>query len=108
MATYEGIKGETLVWTVTKDGERLDPRASQKVRNHSQGGFSWGYGGSGPAQLALALLLDVGLDEGLALELHQQFKQDMIATLDINEGWSLTTFEIEHWVRRQGHTISTP
>src|SRR5262245_22144387 len=29
-----------------------------ELRNHSPTGFEWGYGGSGPAQLALALLVD--------------------------------------------------
>src|SRR5467141_965015 len=29
-----------------------------EARNHSPTGFAWGYGGSGPAQLALALLID--------------------------------------------------
>ncbi len=33
-------------------GPRLD------LANHSPDGFSWGYGGSGPAQLALAILAD--------------------------------------------------
>ncbi len=108
MATYKGTKVESLDWKVTKNDERLDPRPSQRLRNHSPDGFSWGYGGSGPAQLALALLLDVGLDNALAVHLHQRFKRDMIASLDIDQGWLLTTFEIEHWVRRQGHTISTP
>ncbi len=108
MATYEGTKTDSLSWKVTKDEKRLDPRPSQMLWNHSPDGFSWGYGGSGPAQLALALLLDVGLDESLAVELHQPFKRDMIASLEIDEGWLLTTFEIEHWVRRQGHTVSTP
>lgn len=38
-------------------GALLSPR--NDVRNHSPDGFQWGYGGSGPAQLALALCLDV-------------------------------------------------
>jgi len=36
-------------------GKRLDPR--NDIRNHSPAGFEWGYCGSGPAQLALALVV---------------------------------------------------
>jgi hypothetical protein len=35
------------------DGQPLDPR--HDLYNHSPDGFEWGYHGSGPAQLALAL-----------------------------------------------------
>jgi hypothetical protein len=43
---------------VVADGQRLPAGPSQRLSNHSPDGFNWGYGGSGPAQLALALLLD--------------------------------------------------
>ena len=42
---------------VLVDGVPLDHKGSCKVYNHSPTGFSWGYGGSGPSQLALAILL---------------------------------------------------
>ena len=42
---------------VTVDGQPL--ALGLEVRNHSPKGFQWGYGGSGPAQLALAKLLTV-------------------------------------------------
>ena len=37
---------------VTRNGVPLWPEPSQQVRDHSSDGFSWGYHGSGPAQLA--------------------------------------------------------
>ena len=47
----EKRKGEVLI---TVDGApRWDWRSSLTVRNHSPTGPAWGYGGSGPAQLAL-------------------------------------------------------
>src|SRR5204863_5783137 len=46
---------------VTMDGALLRPGRSQRVINHSPDGFAWGYGGSGPAQLALAILLAAGV-----------------------------------------------
>lgn len=59
MATYKGFEARVGRggFLVTKDGQTLSPDKSQKVWNHSPDGFNWGYGGSGPAQLALALLL---------------------------------------------------
>lgn len=35
----------------------ISPDQSLRFRNHSPDGFEWSYGGSGPAQLALAILL---------------------------------------------------
>ena len=46
------LNGEVIV---TVAGKLLDPVPSQAVCNHSRAGFAWGYGGSGPAQLALVI-----------------------------------------------------
>lgn len=64
---------------VELDGKPLDPGPSQRVFNHSPDGFAWGYGGSGPAQLALALLLAAGIPAETATRLHQGFKNDHVA-----------------------------
>ena len=63
------------------DGKKLHPGKSQKVFNHSPTGFSWGYGGSGCAQLALAILLKVTGSKEIALAHYQQFKWDVIAKI---------------------------
>ena len=60
---------------------RLDPGPSQNVFNHSPDGFAWGYGGSGPAQLALAVLLVECPSKKIALANYQSFKWDVIAKL---------------------------
>lgn len=60
----------------------LEPARSLKLANHSPDGFSCGYGGSGPAQLALAILLEYFNDEQIALAHYQQFKWAHIALLD--------------------------
>ncbi len=59
--------------------------------NHSPTGFEWGYGGSGPAQLALAILGDhFGADaRERAIRLHQSFKFRVVARLP-REGWNLS------------------
>lgn len=67
------------------------------LMNHSPTGFAWGYGGSGPAQLALALLADVLQNDNDALRLYGQFKFEHIATLDQNKDWTMTDEQIRQW-----------
>ena len=64
MKRYEGRR-EGYAVIVTVDGRRLNPRLD--LWNHSPTGFEWGYGGSGPAQLALAILADHLRDNETAL-----------------------------------------
>jgi hypothetical protein len=77
---------------VTVDGRRLRPRLD--LRSHSPAEFEWGYGGSGPAQLALAILADHCGDDELALNLYQRFKWMVIAGLPRHR-WALTGREID-------------
>jgi hypothetical protein len=63
------------------NGKLLKPRESQRVYNHSPDGFAWGYGGSGPAQLALAILLKLTRNPEKAVRQHQDFKWKYITTL---------------------------
>lgn len=63
----------------------LDPRLD--LRNHSPGGFAWGYRGSGPAQLALALACDVLGDDEKALRVYQDLKTRFVAGLPQGEPW---------------------
>lgn len=69
----------------------LPPR--HEVRSHSPDGFQWGYGGSGPAQLALALCLHVlDGDVARATRTYQQFKRRVVAFLP--DAWDLSRTEI--------------
>ena len=71
---------------------KLNPRLD--LSNHSPAGFAWGYGGSGPAQLALALLADALGDDEAALRYHQDFKFRVIGRLEQNKPWTLTEQQI--------------
>lgn len=82
---------------VLRDGKRFAPTRSLRVINHSPCGFAWGYGGSGPAQFALALLLDVTGDKDLAMRYYQAFKWDVVAKLP-DAGWELTSESVLAWV----------
>lgn len=75
------IRGFVVGGRVEVDGRPLSPSQSLKVRNHSPTGFAWGYHGSGPAQLALAILLEAGVARPRAERLYQRFKLEKIGPL---------------------------
>jgi Family of unknown function (DUF6166) len=85
----------TLV-TVTRSGRTkpLDP--GYDLGNNSPTEFSWGYNGSGPAQLALAILTDYfGAKPGgsaLAEALYEPFKFTVIALLP--DRWEMNFEEV--------------
>lgn len=68
------IEGDPETGAVWIDGDPLPLARSLTVRNHSPDGFAWGYAGSGPAQLALAILLAAGAPDDVAARLYQVFK----------------------------------
>lgn len=80
---------------VNDKGKTLNLEASLRVVNHSPTGFCWGYGGSGPAQLALAILMDHLGDVERAKSLYQDFKFKVIARLPMDEDFVLTNEQIE-------------
>jgi hypothetical protein len=62
------------------------------VRKHSPGGFEWGYAGSGPAQLALALGIEV-VGRARAELAYQYVKDALIAPID-SDSWLLNGAQI--------------
>jgi len=95
MKTYEGKRSYGQCY-VTVNGRALDPRFD--LRFHSPDGFEWGYGGSGPAQLALALLADHLQNHLRALALYQDFKWKVVAGLPRDE-WTLNGDDIERAIK---------
>lgn len=68
------------VKTLIIDSNVIYPSRSQRVVNHSPDGFNWGYRGSGPAQTALAILLEC-TSQTEALLYYQNYKSEKIASL---------------------------
>ena len=71
---------EGVTATVTPPGGEpypLPPRLD--LRNHSPDGFNFGYGGSGPAQLALALCADTLGSDRLVARVYQGVKAALLA-----------------------------
>jgi hypothetical protein len=117
------VKGEKVWVGVRAACERshrnLNPRFD--LFNHSPDGFEYGYGGSGPAQLALAILADhlkhfpqdldyarkIGktdddlheTSDQLAVRCHQAFKFTVISGLK-GDSWQLTSEEISNVLKR--------
>ena len=68
----------------------------QHIVRHSPTGIEWGYGGSGPADLALSILTQYAGQE-FADRHYQQFKFDVIASIP-REGGTITVEKIEQWI----------
>lgn len=100
-------RGESVV-KVCKDSdpERDLPLYLNEV-NHSPTGFAWGYGGSGPAQLAYAILRNylgehnIARSKTIAKALYQRFKWDVIAPLKWEERFTVCHPTIDKWLSRE-------
>lgn len=92
LGLHDGFPGIVTV----QDDDAVDPAAAKRLdprldlANHSPTGFAWGYAGSGPAQLALAICADATRDDELALAVHQEFKFRAIVVLSQRAAWTLT------------------
>jgi hypothetical protein len=96
---YVGMRvdGTPVVLNLTTH-ERLSPNRSLGLVRHSPAGFDWGYTGSGPAQLACALLLDYTDDETVTEKHYIQFRDDVVSQLVCDgpaDCWHLTGEDIE-------------
>ncbi len=82
------IQGTAEDREVYVNGQFLDPRPSWKIHNHSPDGFNWGYGGSGPAQLSLAILMKF-MPANVAQRLYQSFKFKVVAGWEIGKDFDV-------------------
>ncbi len=104
---YVGIRTQegARVWVV-----RNRPVASMTVEplphivRHSPTGFEWGYLGSGPADLAYAILADYA-GEDVAERLAVRFKEEVVARLP-RTAWMLTDAALTAFLER--HNVVFP
>ena len=98
---YTGRRGPQgcVVCVIAGNGERKPLNPRQELRNHSPTGFEWGYGGSGPAQLALAILAEHLGNDDTALKQYQDFKWACVAQI-CGANWSLSSEEIDNCLAR--------
>jgi len=78
--SYDQSFGDSVV-TIKRDGETKTLDLRLDLGNHSPTGFAWGYGGSGPHQLSIAILSDFFGDE-CAKQYSHMFKWDVISRLE--------------------------
>jgi hypothetical protein len=127
MKTYEIVRnrGGEVGCTVTIGTPNGGERRTTLLRHcvyHSPAGFNVGYGGSGPADLALSILADFlgvtpekvkrTLDTALTLsyhnashipiKMHQMFKADFIARIQLEPGdsFKIPGDEIARWIEK--------
>lgn len=94
-AIYAGHRNRDGSPTVTRtDALGALPRPLPHVGRHSPDGFQWGYGGSGPADLALSILTDA-LGPAVATACYQQFKWDHVAQW--RDSWRISILDIRAW-----------
>ncbi len=90
MKIYEGQRtGETV--TVRVDRQPLDARLD--LRDFHASGYEWGYEGSGPSQLALAILADHA-DAQTALGNYRKLVQIFVTEIE-DDSWRLSSEEID-------------
>lgn len=111
MKIYVGVRDKTGRATVSVrefDHSWLLPlEPSLEVYNHSPDGFEWGYAGSGPAQLAIALLLDCGASAKEAELWHQEFKDVFLSGLK-KARWECPAALFKCWVLGRRHRDKHP
>jgi hypothetical protein len=106
--TYRGIPVRSdqggFIVKVYENGQRkgqpvriLDPAPSRAIWDHADG-FTWGHNAAGPAQLALALLLDATGNKDLALDGHQAFMEEVVAKFEKGQTWTFTDDQVLAWV----------
>ena len=110
MKVFRAIRqpdGIGKLYTLTDAGmTEIDLDRSLRIEDISPTGFEWGYGGSGPSQTALAILLEATDDEELSLDLYNQFKRDVIAHAPYR-GWKIPIEAIDGWIANQDTQLLT-
>jgi hypothetical protein len=95
--TQEGCEVDVIDKDAPGGGYPLPPRLD--LRNHSPTGYEWGYAGSGPAQLSLALLADALGDDEKAQQHYQDFKFKVVGRLP-HDRWEMSEEDIRQTVAR--------
>lgn len=87
-------------------------RPLRHVALHSPTGYGWGYGGSGPADLALSILCDMLGERPTEKQIyhgrfeaylhHQDFKRKFVARWEYDSGFEIDSDTIAGWLRKRG------
>jgi Family of unknown function (DUF6166) len=102
MVEYHGSRSNKrkvyVCWSDPANGQiRHSLPRCLRLRNHSPCGFQWGYDGSGPAQLALALLVHATGSNECALAHYRALMSAWIARIK-SDSWSVRQEDLIAWV----------
>lgn len=98
--TYSGNRRGNVALITVQDA--LGIRSLEHVVRHSPTGLEWGYGGSGPSDTALSILTDyLGSVEKADLR-YQAFKFAFLCEIPADEGFEITSDQIDDWLERNG------
>jgi len=71
-----------------------------EMRNHSPNGFEWGYAGSAPSQLGLAMCAEL-VDRDSAIRAYQTVKARLIATIPQDtKHWTISGTALRQEIER--------
>ena len=98
---YAGARGpDGTVKVVRIRNGRQEPLPH--LVHHSPSGMEWGYGGSGPADLARSIVGDVlGTDDPAV---YQEFKRMFVASW--GDRWEISLDEIRAWLEKRKAAVS--
>ena len=109
MKIFRGRKTDTGC-VVELDNEsyrtKLSLEKNLKIVDHSPDGFQWGYSGSGPAQLAAAILYEITDDVELSRAYYELFKHDHVSQWE--DTFEISEFEVRIWLSLVGAEIELP
>lgn len=100
MKVYRGRRLEPEKRRVSNVEVTVDGKPLRHRMYHSPTGFNFGYGGSGPADLARSILWDY-LGKEPPRVLYQIFKDTFVATW--GNKWQITSREIQNWIKEKMH-----
>lgn len=97
MGAIVGQDTDRYLWVTRRGRTSFIPlELSLEYVKHSPTGFCWGYAGSGPAQLAFAILLDfLNGDVERVRGTYMDFKFRVIAALPMDKDFQITGQQIE-------------
>lgn len=104
--SIRGIRKNNECVVVIKNDNIASPLDTHSdLINHSPDGFNWGYGGSGPTQLAFAIMYEYGKSKfskeidayKFAIAHYIKFRDDYIASVQ-ESSFEVSFDQMERWL----------
>ncbi len=104
VGTHRDPHHRTFVWVQDEDGRKFPLKHGIRAYLEAEGtGYSWGYGGHGPGELAHCILADA-LDGDLimAVELEDAFFEEFTLTYPRDKDFRLSRATVMKWLKKIG------